>query len=74
MLADSERTCAPLVTLLLRQRRALGITGGQVAARCGVQHSTVSMWETGYSDPPLSRLVAYAAAVGCVITLAMVPE
>jgi len=45
-------------------RRAAGMTLDDVAAAAGISKTIVSEWENGHHDPTLSRLTAYAEAVG----------
>jgi transcriptional regulator with XRE-family HTH domain len=59
----------PLVSQLAARRLSLGWTQHDLAMRIGVSQNAVSQWETGRSDLPLVRLLAYAAAVGLRVEL-----
>lgn len=61
-----QQTYAGRVAAEIRRRRVkkkLGVD--QVAARAGVPEQTWYGWENGRTEPPLRRLPAIAAALGC---------
>jgi predicted transcriptional regulator len=62
----SERRKA-LTDELVDQRRALGLSQTQVAARMGTSQSAVARLETGASDVLMSTVDRYASAVGRTI-------
>lgn len=49
------------------RRTAGGMTQGDLAARLGVDRSTVAQWETGARTPTTDKLPALAEALGCGI-------
>lgn len=53
-----------LSTTLRGQRKALGLTQEQVADRIGLTRASVTNFESGNQDVPLSKVVAYAELVG----------
>jgi transcriptional regulator with XRE-family HTH domain len=59
----------PLVQELRRRRRAAGLSLDDVAAAAGVSKTIISEWENGHHEPTLSRLVAYARAVGAAVAI-----
>jgi transcriptional regulator with XRE-family HTH domain len=66
-MADGDPEVDPVVAALRMHRVARGLTQAQVAAAVGSSRSSVALWETGQSDPPLRKVRAYAAAVGLVL-------
>lgn len=58
-----------LTALLSAQRRTLGVSQKEVAARLGTQQSAVSEWESGLVEPGGASLFALADALGCDIAL-----
>jgi transcriptional regulator with XRE-family HTH domain len=53
-----------LSAMIRSQRRKLGITQGQVAAKAGLSVAFLSQVERGYATPSLASMVAIAAALG----------
>jgi predicted transcriptional regulator len=53
-----------MLAALVKRRRRLGLSQTAVAARMGTSQSAVARLEAGGSDPKLSTLARYAAAVG----------
>lgn len=49
---------------LQKLRKKLGIKQKIVAEKLHVRQSTVCMWETGKSRPPLKKIPALATALG----------
>jgi transcriptional regulator with XRE-family HTH domain len=41
-----------------------------VASEIGVAQVQICRWEKGHSNPTIGHLIAYAEALGCVITVA----
>jgi len=58
-----------LPPLILRGRKAAGLTQAQLAARVGVTQSTVSRWERGIEAPSLESADLVLSSVGMVIRL-----
>lgn len=54
-------------------RNAAGVTQQRVATIMGVDRSYVSRVENGKKNLSLSGTAAFAAAVGCVIVVTLVP-
>jgi predicted transcriptional regulator len=50
---------------LRAEREALGLTQADLADWIGLARSSVTNFETGRQDMPLSKVTAYADAVGC---------
>lgn len=50
-------------------RKALGLKSKDVAAAVGVTPAFLSLIESGHREPKFSLVVAYAKALGCVLTL-----
>jgi transcriptional regulator with XRE-family HTH domain len=59
----------PLVAVLADHRRDQGRSQLDVASEIGIAQSHVCRWETGQSNPTIGHLIAYADALGCVITV-----
>jgi transcriptional regulator with XRE-family HTH domain len=53
-----------LSTMIRSQRRRLGFTQGQVAAKAGLSTAFLSQVERGHATPSLASIVAIAAALG----------
>lgn len=53
-----------LRTMIRSQRRRLGFTQGQVAAKAGLSVAFLSQVERGYATPSLASMVAIAGALG----------
>jgi transcriptional regulator with XRE-family HTH domain len=53
---------------LAAQRRAIGLSQTDVAARMGTSQSAVARLETGDGDVRATTLERYAAAIGCELT------
>jgi ribosome-binding protein aMBF1 (putative translation factor) len=62
--ADMARRRKALSEALVSQRRALGLSQTEVAARMGTSQSAVARLEAGEGDFRLSTVERYAAAVG----------
>ena len=60
----------PIVILLARRRRALGLTQTELARRIGTSQSAISDMELGTASPTLRTLGRYASAVGLMLVLA----
>ncbi|WP_172329475.1 helix-turn-helix transcriptional regulator [Mangrovicoccus sp. HB161399] len=63
MTATTLRDPAELGHALRRQRRLLGLTQHQLAARAGVDPKQISRIETAAHEPKLSTLLAVVAAL-----------
>lgn len=63
-----------LLQALVRQRRTMHVTQGELAFRMGITQPAVSAIETGNSSPTLGTLGRYANALGCIITHAVQPD
>ena len=50
---------------LRAERKAQGLTQADLAKWIGVSRSSVTNFESGRQDMPLSKVAAYADAVGC---------
>ena len=57
-----------VVEALVRRRRRLGLSQTVVAARMGTSQSAVARLEAGRSDPRMSTLDRYAAALETSVT------
>ena len=57
----------PLATVLRRERLLLGLTQTDLAGWIGVSRTSVANFEAGRQDMTLSKVLAYADAVGCDI-------
>ena len=62
--ADMARRRKALSEALVTQRRHLGLSQTEVAARMGTSQSAVARLEAGEADVRLSTIERYAAAVG----------
>lgn len=62
------------VDQLVRRRKQLGLSQAQVAAAMGRSQSVVSDIETMNSDPRLSTLRRYAAAIGAAVKHRVLPN
>jgi transcriptional regulator with XRE-family HTH domain len=60
-----------VVEALVRRRQRLGLTQTAVAARMGTSQSAVARLEAGRSDPRLSTLERYAAALDGSVSYAI---
>ena len=49
------------------RRKELGMTQEALAARLGVDRSTVTKWETGFSNPTAAKLPKLAAILNCTV-------
>lgn len=58
-----------LVLRLAGYRQALGISQQALADDIGVTRKTVSRWESGVSEMPVSAAAVYARAVGARLTV-----
>lgn len=56
-----------IIRHLVEQRRRLGLSQADVAARTGTQQSAIARMETGGRDPKLWTVLSYAAAVGMLL-------
>lgn len=52
-------------TLLLQLRKEAGLTQKSAAEKLGVRQSTISMWESGSSEPRLQMLKKIAEVYNC---------
>ena len=53
------------MTAIKQHRERKGWTQGELAERCGVVKSAVSMWETGERKPDIVMLKRLAIIFGC---------
>jgi transcriptional regulator with XRE-family HTH domain len=60
-----------VVDALVRRRQRLGLSQTEVAARMGTSQSAVARLEAGRSDPRLSTLERYAAALDTTVSYAV---
>ena len=60
-----------VLAALVERRRRLGLSQTTVAARMGTSQSAVARLEAGGSDPRLSTLTRYAAALGTTVSYAV---
>ncbi len=60
-----------VVRVLTKRRRRLGLSQTTVAARMGTSQSAVARLEAGGSDPKLSTLARYAAALDAKVSYAV---
>jgi transcriptional regulator with XRE-family HTH domain len=60
-----------VVEALVRRRQRLGLSQTVVAARMGTSQSAVARLEAGRSDPRLSTLERYAAALDTSVSYAI---
>jgi SOS-response transcriptional repressor LexA len=58
-----------LITALVRQRAAAGLSRAEVANRTGIPRTAISRMESGLHDVLLSEILRYAGAVGLAIGL-----
>lgn len=56
---------ATVGSLILYHRRKKGLTQDELASQTGVSRPQIANIESGRHDPPLSRLRAFATALGC---------
>lgn len=62
-------------TAFLRQRRIdMGLSQREVARRSGIPPSLLSDYENGRHEPTLSKLAAWADALGCDVTITTRPS
>jgi transcriptional regulator with XRE-family HTH domain len=61
-----------ILRTLKARRLQLGISQQEMARRVEVTPATLSRWETGNIDPPLSKVLRYATEVG--VTFQLQPE
>jgi predicted transcriptional regulator len=60
-----------MLVALVKRRQRLGLTQTAVAARMGTSQSAVARLEAGRSDPRLSTLARYAAALDTAVSYAI---
>ena len=60
-----------VLAALVKRRRRLGLSQTAVAARMGTSQSAVARLEAGGSDPRLSTLARYAAALNTAVSYAI---
>jgi transcriptional regulator with XRE-family HTH domain len=60
-----------VLAALVERRQRLGLSQTVVAARMGTSQSAVARLEAGRSDPRLSTLTRYAAALGTTMSYAI---
>lgn len=53
-----------LAAALLRRRRDLNLTQGQLAERCGVSQTEISRIESGLTNPTMATVSRLASALG----------
>jgi transcriptional regulator with XRE-family HTH domain len=70
-LGDGRRL---VVDDLSRERRRLGLSQTEVAARMATSQSAVARLERGAADLRLSTLQRYAAAIGCDLAWQLTPR
>jgi transcriptional regulator with XRE-family HTH domain len=63
-----------LVAELARQRRAAGLSQGEVAERMGTSQPAVARLEAGHVDARMSTVQRYADAVGMALHLDLRPR
>jgi transcriptional regulator with XRE-family HTH domain len=63
-----------VLRVLVKRRQRLGLSQTAVAARMGTSQSAVARLEAGRSDPRLSTLARYAAALDATVSYAIGPE
>lgn len=63
-LTEAQTTVGDLVAL---RRNSLGLTQLELAAQVGVSRPQIANIESGRSDPPVSTLRRYAAALQCSV-------
>lgn len=68
--ASAMERCDPVVAELGACRRRLALTLAQIAERCGLAESALSLWECGEASPPLDALHRWAAGLGLSLELA----
>ncbi len=71
-----EREEMPMLDMLLKARREVGMTQAQIAEKMGTQASAVARLEralaTGKMSPSIATLQKYAAALGKSLEIRMV--
>jgi ribosome-binding protein aMBF1 (putative translation factor) len=65
------RDTGEVIDALVRRRNELGLSQTVVAARMGTSQSAVARLEAGRSDPRLSTLERYAAALDTTVAYAV---
>ena len=65
------RDTAAVIDALVRRRNELGLSQTVVAARMGTSQSAVARLEAGRSDPRMSTLERYAAALDTSVAYAV---
>jgi DNA-binding XRE family transcriptional regulator len=72
---DSLELEYAVVSQMIKARAKAGLTQQAVAERMGTTKSAISRLEaTGRHAPSLATLKKYAAAVGCVLQVKLVPQ
>ena len=61
------------MTTIREQRERLGLTQAELADKCGVVKSAVSMWETGDRKPDIVMLKKLAGIFGCTTDALLEP-
>lgn len=56
---------ATVGSLIFYHRRKSGMTQDELASQAGVSRPQIANIEAGRCDPPISRLRAFATALGC---------
>jgi transcriptional regulator with XRE-family HTH domain len=69
--AHLDGTSGEVLEALVRRRQRLGLSQTVVAARMGTSQSAVARLEAGRSDPRLSTLQRYAAALDTSVSYAI---
>ena len=65
----TPRDADDLIRLLTEERVRQGLSQREVTRRMGTSSASLSIWERGISSPTLSRLHAWAAALGLRLRL-----
>lgn len=63
-----------IIAALKRSREAGKMPLRELAPVVGVSHATLGQYETGAIDPPLSRVIAWATALGLDIKVDVAPD
>lgn len=61
------------MTTIREQRERLGLTQAELAEKCGVVKSAVSMWETGERKPDIIMLKKLAGIFDCTTDALLEP-
>ena len=72
-IVEGFRANQALLDVLAERRAAVGLSQRQAAERMGTSQSAVNRIEVGETDPRLSTIQRYAAALGSTIRWELVP-